>query len=203
MLGVLVVLPAYALLGTSLPGKLLPLLEHLAKRNEPQAGRDPGRPPRSSSLPSSPSGSPPYAPTSPAWPGRTVADRTAGGDYTPRRPAELSDSRSPNRLVSWEEAAPQDASSQQPPPSAATVRVRDDGRRVLSTDRFAQLEQALRGVGATHFTVSVENTGPTPSYWCSCQVVDRRDRFEAVAADALGAMEKVLREIHAWRSAAP
>ena len=45
MLGVLVALPAYALLGTSLPDKLLPTLRRLAMQDEQPPGGDAQRPP--------------------------------------------------------------------------------------------------------------------------------------------------------------
>ena len=150
MLGVLIVLPAYALLGTSLPEKLLPVLERLTKDAEQQAG---------GGLRPSPSTPEPYAAAVSAWP---VGSPTAGDDYAPRHRAELSESHSPNRLVSWEEPAPRSAAGQPSPLGTATVRVSDEGRRVLPPDGFSRRAQALWEVGATHITVSIERPGRTP-----------------------------------------
>ena len=190
MLGVLIVLPAYALLGTSLPEKLLPVLERLTKDEEQQAG---------GGLRPSPSTPEPYAAAASAWP---VGSPTAGDDYALRHRAELSESHSPNRLVSWEEPAPRGAVGQPSPSGTATVRVSDEGRRALPLDGFSRRAQALWEVGATHITVSIERPGRTPSYWCSCQVVGRRERFEAAAGSALGSMDKVLEQVRTWRAAA-
>ncbi|MCH8042944.1 MAG: hypothetical protein IID44_04425 [Planctomycetes bacterium] len=240
MLGVLIVLPAYALLGTSLPEKLLPVLERLTKDAEQQAG---------GGLRPSPSTPEPYAAAASAWP---VGSPTAGDDHALHHRAELSESHSPNRLVSWEEPAPRSAAGQPSPNAAyldrrqgepqgasrgfravkrgvdsrgvdspaasalplkvsaiepmrlgtATVRVSDEGRRALPPDGFSRRAQALWEVGATHITVSIERPGRTPSYWCSCQVVGRRERFEAAAGSALGSMDKVLEQVRTWRAAA-
>ena len=190
MLGVLIVLPAYALLGTSLPEKLLPVLERLTKDAEQPAG---------GGLRPSPSTPEPYAAAASAWP---VGSPTAGDDYALRHRAELSESHSPNRLVSWEEPAPRGAVGQPSPSGTATVRVSDEGRRALPLDGFSRRAQALWEVGATHITVSIERPGRTPSYWCSCQVVGRRERFEAAAGSALGSMDKVLEQVRTWRAAA-
>lgn len=190
MLGVLIVLPAYALLGTSLPEKLLPVLERLTKDAEQPAG---------GGLRPSPSTPEPYAAAASAWP---VGSPTAGDDYALRHRAELSESHSPNRLVSWEEPALRSAAGQPSPSGTATVRLSDEGRRALPPDGFSRRAQALWEVGATHITVSIERPGRTPSYWCSCQVVGRRERFEAAAASALGSMDKVLEQVRTWRAAA-
>jgi hypothetical protein len=187
MFGVLIVLPAYALLGTSLPDKLLPMFQHLVKQNERPPGGDP------QSNPPAPSGSGPYASAAPDWPASTGVERSA----------ETSDGRFPNRPVSWEEAAPENAPGQFSLFNRTAVRVSDEGRRVIPPDDIiSRRVQALSEVGATRITVSVEYADRTPSYWCTCQVADRRERFEAVAANMLGAMDKVLDKIHAWRSAA-
>ena len=136
------------------------------------------------------------------WSAGTVDDHMPQGDFATHLAAEFTEDGTRNRQASWEEAAPRNFERQQLQSSTATVRVSGEGRRVLPPDGFSQRAQALWEVGATRITVSVEYASPTPSYWCSCQVVDRRERFEAVASNALEAMEKVLRQIHAWRSAA-
>jgi len=199
MVACLVLLPLYAVVGTSLPQKAMPLIDRFWKSKQPDSDRataatpqsGTSRPPqllpvqRAAHLAAQPLRSPVTQPTTPPT-ARQVSFQTPNqqsrqtGATWPQRPgAVISRSVSPIRPAAYYADDPAQAG-----PS------------------FAELENRLSRLGVSSYSLEMELLGGGQRrYWCSCKVPNRFGRFEASAAGAIPALAKVVDQVQAWKAA--
>jgi len=210
MFGFLVVLPVYALFGTSLPQRLEPLLNKLT-----DVGLEPQSPPASVAPPlenapvwppttAGPSGPAPIEP-GPSSSGSNFAGvpwAEPPGDA--RRSAPIASRSAPTNtgpvaVETMTPAAP--AASQAAGNIPRTQVAHRQGRALISDQRYAQLEQQLLELGVSDFSLALE-TGPggRRSYVCSCRLGNDRSRLESYSqSDAVTAMSAMVEQIERLR----
>jgi len=196
MVACLVLLPLYAVVGTSLPQKAMPLIDRFWKSKQPDSEQDTAATPqagtsqppqplpvqRAAHLATQPLRSPVTQTTIPPT-ARQVSFQTPSqqnGSTWPQRPgAAISRSVSPIQPAAYYADNPAQAG-----PS------------------FAELEDRLSQLGVSSYSLEMELLGGGQRrYWCSCKVPNRFGRFEASAAGAIPALAKVVDQVQAWKAA--
>ena len=205
MLACLVAIPLAAIFGTSMPE----IVRKLLAANGPAQGSSADGPDRydlqfepmpqanAASMLPAPAEGPTTATdwqTRPTLPGSQGPDRSAN----PPRPAVIS--------ASYETVGP---GSQPPgtadwPQNAAPALLPPQQRAPSAFDQFTQIQQRLRQLGATYYLLETWGSdGQSYRFYCRLPIQGDRTNsryFEVIDTDQLRAMDRVLRQVEAWRA---
>lgn len=196
MLSCLILVPLAAVFGSAFPEVVKRwLVEPVMSRLE---GKSSAQPEPSATNSSAPAAAPPSASMwlPPAQPRGAVASAPPDGSPSAAEPSAVEHVGSERPAAGGTALSAASAA----PLGGATAGARSEPH----ADRFSQMEARLRQLGATYYALeSWGNEGQLYRFYCKLAIADdpRQVRqFEAVNADAIEAMQRVLGDVENWRS---